>query len=65
MEIVDENGDLEAGNNVGDSIVGGISGLFGETDDGDILDGGYELLGDLQSSLLWFVFYLLSFLFFF
>ena len=43
---------MEDGDAVSDAIVDGVSDLFGQTDDESILDDGYDLLGDVQTTLL-------------
>ena len=44
------------GNGVTENIVGGIGQILDGTDDQDTVNEGYDLLGDVQSSLLWFFF---------
>ena len=52
LDVVTNQGDLEDGDSLSGVIVDGVSGLLGATDDSDVRDNGYDLLGNVQSALL-------------
>ena len=52
LDVITKQGDLENGNSLSEAIVDGVSALFRSTNEEEVRDNGYDLLGGVQASLL-------------
>ena len=52
LDVINNEGTLQDGDSLSDVIVDGVSGLFEASDDDDLRDDGYDVLGNVQSTLL-------------
>ena len=52
LDVVEEEGDLEDGEAVSQEIVEGVAGILDGTNDDSVIDDGYDLLNDIQTTLL-------------
>ena len=46
--MVGEEGDLQDGDAVSQAVIEGVAGLINGTQDDDLLDSGYDVLGNVQ-----------------
>ena len=52
LDVVGEQGDLEDGEAVSQEIIEGVAGILDGTNDDSVKDSGYDLLNDIQTTLL-------------